>query len=166
MSRIAVIWILLLPACAVPLILLASVLVLRRKWSHGLLGCFLLGWAFQVLLALPAGIWQSLTGWGYLTTSWKWKLLIPLMGWPFNAAGLSVRLLSDPWCVRNDFSWWGFDPLAYFIPMVIQASLIAVIFAIRYKQRQTLKDRVIVGVAIMFLANSCANVYYEWLPPG
>jgi len=148
------------------LIPIACLLLFRWEKGRGIWKYFLLGWAFQILLSLPAGIWQALSGWGYLTIGLKWKLIIPIMGWPFNAAGLSVRLLTKPWCTQAHADWWGYNPLIYFIPMVFQTSLFALLFALRYRKDHAFKDKVIITLAVIFLLNSLANLYYEWLPPG
>ena len=111
-----------------PLILIAAYLVYRLNRLRSFWGCFLWGWAFQIILSLPAGIWQAITGWGYptsyLTILTKEQLLIPWMGWPFNAAGLSVRVFA-----LGMHSHWGSEPAVYFSAMRYQASVVALLFA-------------------------------------
>jgi len=75
-------------------ILLGGGFLLLRKKPIGFWRCFLVGWLWQVLLSLPAGIWQALKGWPHISVSgialWG-RLLTPLIGWPFNAGGFTVR---------------------------------------------------------------------------
>jgi hypothetical protein len=144
-----------------PVILLATGLVFRMRRPPGLGGCFILGWGFQVILSLPAGIWQALTGWGFLSfhaTALAW---LPFMGWPFNAAGLSVRAFAV-----GLHSHWGSDPGMYFSAVMAQGFVVAVLFAWRYSERRTVQDPILIALAALFLANSLLNVQWEWLPPG
>ena len=140
------------------LILIGCCLVFWLKKTHGFWAYFILGWALQVLLALPAGIWQSISGWPHIsvtgTVLWR-RFLIPLMGWYFNAGGYSVRYMfgeSTPW--RN---------LPYYLLlMALQTSIVASIFAVRYKRKKTFVDWVIICLGILFLINSLVNVTWYW----
>lgn len=143
------------------IILLAGGLVFCMRRPPGLGGCFILGWAFQVILSLPAGIWQAMTGWGYLTPHITALAWLPFMGWPFNAAGLSVRAFAVG--LR---SHWGNDPSMYFAAMIAQGSVVAVLFTWRYSDRRTVRDPILIALAVLFLMNSLLNVQWEWLPPG
>lgn len=143
------------------LILLSCGLVFCLKKTHGFWGYFLLGWALQVLLSLPAGIWQSITGWGFLTTSsWINKARLPLMGWPFNTAGFSIRWMLDLFGreILGDESAF----LQYILLMLLQVTILAAVFAQRYKQRRTFADWVIICLGILFLINSLINVNWCW----
>jgi len=53
----------------------------------------------------------------------------------------------------------------YALLMVVQASVLAVVFAMRYKKRRSLVDWVPVGIGILFLINSLANVGRSWTGP-
>ncbi len=147
---------------------LAGVFILLCCWVvwgigrlKGFWGGFLLGWAVEVLLSLPAGIWQSFSGWGYMNISFKGKFVVPLAGWFFNAAGFSVRS-----SIFSVDSWWGNRPVVYFGLGVLQCIIFAFLFAIRYKRRDSIKDVVVLLLVIIFLVNSLANVRWEWFPPG
>ena len=127
----------------------------------GFWGGFLLGLGTEVLLSLPAGIWQSFSGWGYMNISFKGKFVVPLAGWFFNAAGFSVRS-----CLFTVDSWWGNRPVVYFVLAGLQCIIFAVLFAIRYKRRNSVKDPIILLFIILFLLHSLANIRWEWFPPG
>jgi len=142
-------------------ILLGCWLVVRLKKLMGFWAYFLLGLGFEVLLSIPVGIWQSLTGWGYLSFTAKGKMVIPLAGWLFNAAGFSVRS-----CILSVDSWWGNRPVSYFMLAIIQVTVFAVLFAMRCKRRKRFPDVVLILLAALFLLNSLANVNWEWLPPS
>ncbi len=145
------------------LILLACCLVFCLKKKHGLGAYFLLGWTLLILLSLPAGIWQSVFGWSHLTTSvplWKRLPLEPLVAWPFNAAGYSVRLTFE---ALGEEMWGSKGPfLGYFLLMAVQVSITALIFAVRYKRRKTFVDWGIICLFVLFLANSLVNVSWYW----
>ena len=143
------------------LILLACCLVFCLKKKHGLGAYFLLGWTLLILLSLPAGIWQSVFGWPHLTMSDPlWRLQLPLVAWPYNAAGYSVRLTFETlgqeiWASAGTF-------LGYFLLMAVQVSITALIFAVRYKRRKTFVDWGIISLGVLFLVNSFANVSWYW----
>jgi hypothetical protein len=143
------------------LILFGCWVLLRLKNVRGFWVYFMFGLGLEVLLSLPAGIWQSVTGWGYLSFTTKGKMVVPLAGWFFNAAGYSVRS-----CILSVDSWWGNRPVVYFVMAVIQITVFAVLFAIRYKRRQSIRDAVVIVLVVLFLANSLANVAWEWMPPS
>jgi len=154
-------WIYWIALATGPLILLAAYLVYRLNGLRSFWGCFLWGWAFQIILSLPAGMWQVMTGWGYLTIPIEGQVMLPWMGWPFNAAGLSVRVFA-----LGMHSHWGSEPTVYFSAMICQASVVALLFAWRYAARRTVRDPIIIALAILFLANSLINVDWEWPPPA
>jgi hypothetical protein len=144
------------------LILLACCLVFGLKKKHGFWAYFLLGWTLLMLLSLPAGIWQSVFGWSHLTMSgplWK-RFLLPLVAWPFNAAGYSVRLTFEVF--RKEI--WGSKGhiLEYWLLMAVQVSITALIFAVRYKRRKTFVDWGIICLCVLFLVNSLVNVSWYW----
>jgi len=143
------------------LILLGCCFAFWLREKHGFWTYFLLGWSIQILLSLPAGVWQSLSGWGFLTISGINKLKIPLIGWPFNAAGFSVRFIFFDLLNKEIYSREG-DILEYLLLMALQTSIVASIFAVRYKRKKTFVDWVIICLGILFLINSLANVTWYW----
>ena len=145
------------------LILLGCYLVFWLRKTHGFWAYFLLGWTLQILLSLPAGIWQSLHGWHHVSMSGSpvWiRLQLPLIGWPFNAAGFSMRFIFD----MLGKELWGRegDVLEYLLLMALQTSIVAVVFAIRYKRCKTFVDWAIICLGILFLVNSLVNVNWYW----
>ena len=142
-------------------ILFGCWLVWRLGKLKGFWGGFLLAWAVEVLFSLPAGIWQSFSGWGHMNISFKGKFIVPLAGWFFNAAGFSVR--SSLFTVD---SWWGNRPVVYFVLAALQCIIFACLFSIRYKRRNSVKDVVLLLLVVVFLFNSLANIRWEWFPPG
>jgi hypothetical protein len=133
----------------------------KRKLHWGLV--FLLGWGLQIMLSLPAGIWQGINSWSYLpingTPLWS-RILTPLTNWPFNAGGYTVRRVFD-----STVGFYGkllperlgdiLGNMPYFAALVIvQGSILAAILTIIYKQRRTLLGYVTITLGILFLVNS------------
>jgi hypothetical protein len=148
--------------------------VLRRRKKPSLWSCILLGFGAQILLSLPAGIWQAVNGWSYLpiigTPMWS-RVVTPLTNWPFNAGGYTVNCVSH-WTV-GFWKWALGERLAvvlgnmpyYALLMVVQLSVLAVVFAVRYKKRRSLVDWAPAVIGILFLINSLANVGRSWAGP-
>jgi hypothetical protein len=147
------------------LVLLGCCLVFWLKKTHGFWAYFLLGWTLLILLSLPAGIWQGLFGWAGLSYSPGWeevweRLSVPLIGWPINAAGFSMRFIFE---VLGKELWGREGPvLEYFLLMALQTSIVAPIFAARYKRKKTFIDWGIICLGLLFLINSLANVNWYW----
>ena len=81
------------------LILFVGIRVLRKR-QRGLASNFLLGWALQVLLSVPAGLYQAINSWPHIAFSadsflWWRMVWVPLVGWPFNAGGLTVSRIFE-----------------------------------------------------------------------
>jgi len=145
------------------LVLIACCIVFCLKKTRGFWSYFLLGWTLLILLSLPAGIWQSIFGWSGLSAgSQKWSRLITLtlIGWPFNAAGFSIRFLFE--VLGKDLWGRGGYVLVYLLLMAMQTSIIALIFAVRYKRKRTFVDWIIMSLGILFLVNSIVNVNWYW----
>ena len=141
---------------------------LRRK-THGFWAYFLLGWALQVLLSIPAGIWQGIFAWPHIDVSgFMARILTPFVGWPFNAGGYTIRWIFEAtvvpleWLVGHRSATVLSNMPYYLFLMVFQGSIIAIIFAIRYKRRKTLKDWIPICLGILFLINSFVNVKWFW----
>jgi len=145
--------------------------VFWKKRKHGLWTYFLLGWSLQILLSLPAGIWQAVNGWPHisLASSPLWmRILTPLIGWPFNTGGYTVRNMFET--TIGHLEWIFGDRTAvvlsnmpyYLLLMAVQASILAFIFAVRYKRKRTFMNWVPISLMILFLANSFANVRWFW----
>ena len=157
-------------ASAIAFLIAGGVLLMLRKktsfWS-----CFVLGWFWQVLFSLPAGIWQGFAGWPNISVSgssiWS-RLMPPLIGWPFNAGGLTVRLVFEAtvepleWLVGHRSATVMSNMPYYAFLLLIQAGILAAIFAWRYKKHRTHKDRFVICMAVLFLVNSLLNVTWFW----
>jgi len=153
------------------LILLGCCFIFLRKASRSFWVYFLLGWALQIVLSLPVGIWQAVNSWPHITLSgspvWE-RLLIPLIGWFFNTGGYTVRYVFEATVVPLEWlvgqrSMTVLSNMPYYLfLMAVQVSILAFIFALRYKRRKTLKDWVPVCLGILFLINSFANVRWFW----
>jgi hypothetical protein len=145
--------------------------VLSRRRKPQLWSCILLGFGAQILLSLPAGVWQAIKGWSHLpiagTPLWS-RILTPWTNWPFNTGGYTVNCVFN-WTVGY-WKWALGERLAsvlgdmpyYELLMVAQASALAVVFAMRYKKRRNIADWVLAGLGILFLINSLANVGCSW----
>jgi len=155
------------------LIMLVCGLVFWRKKTHGLWAYFLLGWTLQILLSLPAGIWQSVKAWPHISFGadsalWRRLISIPLMGWFFNTGGYTVHYVFEAtvepleWVVGHRSMTVLSNMPYYLFLMAVQVSILAFIFALRYKCRKTLKDWVPICLGILFLINSFANVRWFW----
>jgi hypothetical protein len=145
------------------LMLLGCCLFFWLKKTYGFWTYFLLGWTLQILLSLPSGIWQSMFGWPGLTMSGTplcRRLALPLIAWPFNTAGFSIRYIL--YVLGKEL--WGREGvlLQYMLLMYLQGSIVALAFAMRYKQRKTFVDWVILCLGILFLVNSLVNVNWYW----
>jgi len=150
-------------------IFLASVLIFIRRKKHGLKANFLLGWAFQITLSLPAGIWQAVMGWPHINVSGSGKrLLIPFIGWPFNAGGFTLRYVLEAsvphleWLVGHRSATVLSNMPYYGFLLLIQGSILAGLFAWRYRKKQTYKDWFVICMGGLFLVNSLANVRWFW----
>ena len=144
-------------------------LVIQKK--HGFRSCFILGCFWQVIFSLPAGIWQSLSGWPHISTSGSsiWiRLTIPLVSWPFNAGGFTVRSLFEAtvepleWLVGHRTATVLSNMSYYAFLLLIQVSILTALFAWRYKKRGTYKDWFVICMAVLFLVNSFLNVTWFW----
>lgn len=157
-------------APAILIFLLCLVLFLSKR-KRGLGSYFLLAWSFQILLSLPAGIWQALFGWPHIDVkgSRLWlRLLMPLEGWSFNTGGYTVRWLFEttvgplePLVGHRSATVMSNLPYFWFL-MAVQTSIIALVFALRYKRRRTLVDWLPIVLGLLFLVNSLANVRWFW----
>jgi hypothetical protein len=155
---------------ALMILIVGGFLLLRKKkadfWCY-----FMLGWFWQVVLSLPAGIWQSLKSWPGISISsepiWM-RLIMPLIGWPFNAGGLTVRSVFEvtveplEWLVGHRSSTVLSNMPYFAFLLLVQGSILAALFAWRYKKRGTYKNRLIICLAVLFLANSLLNVTWFW----
>lgn len=153
------------------LILLACLVVFLWKKKHRFWSYFLLGWALQILLSLPAGIWQSLKGWPHIDVSgmsiWH-HFTIPLVGWPFNAGGFTVRSFFEAtvepleWLVGHRSATVLSNIPYFWFLLLVQGSIFAAIFAILYKKQKTFKYYYIACLGALFLTNSLLNVTWFW----
>ena len=157
-------------ASAIAILIAGGVLfMLRKKTTFWI--CFVLGWFWQVLFSLPAGIWQGLVGWPHISVSgssiWS-RLMTPLVGWPFNTGGLTVRLVFEATvepleCLVGHRSATVMSNMPYYaFLLLIQAGILAALFAWRYKKRRTYKDRFVICMAVLFLVNSLLNITWFW----
>lgn len=153
------------------MILIVGGFFLLGKKAAGFRCYFILGWFWQVLLSLPAGIWQSLKGWPHISISsetiWM-RLMMPLVGWPFNAGGLTVSSVFEvtveplEWLVGHR-SATVLSNMPYFaFLLLMQGSILAALFAWRYRKQGTCKDRLIICLGVLFLANSLLNARWFW----
>ena len=155
---------------ALVILVFGGFFLLRKKaggfWRH-----FILGWFWQVVLSMPAGIWQSLKGWPSIDISsesiWM-RLMTPLIGWPFNAGGLTVSCLFEitvgplePLVGHRSATVLSNMPYFAFL-LLVQGCILAALFARRYKKRGTCKDGLIICLGVLFLANSLLNVTWFW----
>ncbi|MHC4665319.1 MAG: hypothetical protein ACYS9T_05095 [Planctomycetota bacterium] len=154
------------------LILFVGISVARKK-RRGLVSNFLLGWTFQVLLSIPAGLYQAIRSWPHISFSADsivlWRMIwVPLVGWPFNAGGLTVRWIFEAtvehleWLVGHRSATALSNVHYFWFLLALQGSAIAILFALRYKKKGTLLDGLIAFSAGLFLINSLANVRWFW----
>jgi len=145
-------------------------LFIRLK-KRGFWVYFILGWTFQILLSLPAGIWQSLAGWPHISVSGSQLLIrlsIPIIGWPFNAGGFTVRSVFEAsvshleWLVGHRSSTVLSNMPYYAFLLLIQGSILAGLFAWRCRKKQTCKDWFVICLVGLFLVNSLINVRWFW----
>ena len=152
-------------------ILIIGCFLLLRKMKTGVWSYFILGWFWQVVLSLPAGIWQSFKGWPGISISSESilkRLIMTLVGWPFNAGGLTIRVVFETtvepleWLVGHR-SAVVLSNMPYFaFLLLVQGCILAVLFAWQYKKRRTYIDRLIICLGVLFLTNSLLNVRWFW----
>ncbi|MHC4646986.1 MAG: hypothetical protein ACYTBJ_15935 [Planctomycetota bacterium] len=138
----------------------------RRLWSF-----FFLGLMLQFILSLPAGFWQAVFLWPDVASGsplWHRLIFTPVMGWPFNAGGFTVRWLFEAtvgplqWLVGPRTAIVLGNIRYYWLLLALQAALLAYAFARRYARKRNLRDWFLVALAILFLLNSFANVKWFW----
>lgn len=161
----------LIPIISVLIILMVGVIVFLFGKKHGFWSYFLLGWAFQILLSLPTGILQAVMGWPHNSVSgtplWT-RLMIPLAGWPFNAGGFTIRFVFEAsvshleWLVGHRSATVLSNMPYYAFLLLIQGSILAGVFAWRYRKKQTYKDWFVVCIGVLFLVNSLINIRWFW----
>jgi len=153
------------------LIILGCYFMFLRKAARSFWAYFLLGWTLQIVLSLPAGIWQAVFCWPHISTSaplWRRLFLVPLLGWFFNTGGYTVRYVFEAtvepleWLVGHRSMTVLSNMPYYLFLMAVQVSILAFVFSVRYKSRKTLVDWVPIGLAVLFLVNSFANVRWFW----
>jgi hypothetical protein len=153
------------------LILVPCICLWFRRNSLSLWYGFLLGWALQVLLSLPAGLWQAVFSWPHISSSGsllRRLILVPFMGWPFNAGGFTVRWTFEAtvepleWLVGHRSATVMSNMPYYWFLLAVQGSVLAIVFALRYKSRRTLIDWLILCLGVLFLVNSFTNVTWFW----
>ena len=141
--------------------------ILKFRKTDSFWVCFLLGWCLQVLLSLPAGIIQACLS-VFHGTSWWVRVLMPLVGWPFNSGGLTIRGLFEvtvvplEWLVGNRTTTVMSNMPYYWFLLVLQSSVIAIIFALWYKKRKRLLHWLPICMVVLFLINSIANMGWPW----
>ncbi|MHC4061499.1 MAG: hypothetical protein ACYSR6_07805 [Planctomycetota bacterium] len=161
-----------LHALAAVLILLVGIRVLRKR-RRGLVSNFLLGWAFQVLLSIPAGLYQAIRSWPHISfgadSALLWRMVwVPLVGSPFNAAGFTVTRIFEAtvrpleWLVGHRTATVMSNVHYFWFLLAVQGCLIAVLFALRYMKKRKLLDPFIICLAVLFLINSMLNVKWFW----
>jgi hypothetical protein len=161
-----------LHALVAALILLFGIRVLRKR-RRGLASNFLLGWALQVLLCMPAGLYQAMNAWPHIAfstdSSLWWRMVwVPLVGWPFNAGGLTVSWMFEAtvenleWLVGHRSATVMSNVHYFWFLLAVQGSLIALLFSLRYTKKKGLFDPFIVCLAVIFLINSMLNVRWFW----
>ena len=153
------------------LIIFACCFIFWRRKTHGFWAYFLLGWTLQVLFSLPAGIWQGLFLWPHISSSSPLitrVFLTPLLGWPFNAGGFTVRCVFEAtvvpleWLVGHRTMTVLSNMPYYAFLLFVQGSILAALFALRYNKRRTSKDWFVVCMGVLFLVNSLLNVTWFW----
>ena len=160
---------LLIPTVLAFIILTVGVIVFLFGKKHGFWANFLLGWAIQILLSLPAGIWQAVMGWPHINVSGSSKrLIIPFIGWPFNAGGFTLRYVFEAsaspleWLVGHRSAIVLSNMPYYWLLLLIQGGILAGLFAWRYRKKQTYKDWFVICMGGLFLVNSLTNVRWFW----
>jgi len=149
-------------------------LILKKRLSwrrRGFLGNFILGWGLQVLLSMPAGIWQVIKGWPGINISVYspfYRLATPFFGWPFNAGGYTVRLIFEAtvgsleWLVGHRSATVLSNMPYYAFLLIIQGSILSILFAWRSKKTVIYDDWFAVCACALFLVNSFMNVSWFW----
>lgn len=153
------------------LIWLSSLIVCLRKKPLGIRAYFLLGWCLQILLSLPAGIYQAIFSWPHIATSaslLKRFLFMPLVGWPFNTGGYTVRWVFEAtvqrleWLVGHRSAVVFSNMPYYWLLLMLQGSILAIVFALLYKRGRKIAILPLLALGVLFLFNSLSNVRWFW----
>lgn len=82
--------------------------------------------------------------------------------------GYTVRLIFEAtvepleWLVGNRTMTVMSNVHYYAVLLAIQATVVAVLFALRYKTRKAVLDPVLILIGVIFLINSLVNVNWPW----
>lgn len=123
----------------------------------------------QIVIALPAGIAQAVGVIGGISGTPTWtRLLVPLIGIPFNCGGVTVRVVFEALVeplepivghrsttVASNFGF-------YAVLLTLQVVTMATIIVIRGRRSQRWSDPVIVVASVLLLLNSLVNVTWPW----
>ena len=130
---------------------------------------FFRGIGLQILLGFPAGIAQALGAIDGISGSPVLvRLAVPFLGLPFNMGGVTTRVafeyLVGPLeflvghrsaTVLSNFPF-------YLVLLSIQVCCVAAAFAARPRSVAVWKDPVWLGLGLLILLNSLANVHWPW----
>jgi hypothetical protein len=149
-------------------ILLAGAIVLIRSKPVRFRSAFIVCWAAQILLSLPAGIYQAVFSWPGITLgNPSERFFVPLVGWPFNAGGWTVRWLFEATVEPLEFlvghrSSVVFSNMRYYwLLLFIQGTFIAAAIA-RLHVKGKLNRAIVIALVVAFLLNSLLNVQWFW----
>ena len=114
-------------------------------------------------IAQAVGVIDGMSG----TPMWQ-RLLVPLMGIPFNCGGLTVRVVFEALVeplepivghrsatVASNFGF-------YAVLLAVQMVIVTTINVIRGRRSQIWFDPVIITVSLLLLLNSLVNVTWPW----
>ncbi|MBN2514083.1 MAG: hypothetical protein JXB18_14185 [Sedimentisphaerales bacterium] len=138
-----------------------------RSWARG----FFIALGAMAILALPAGIWQAVFGWPGISLGGGpvlERLIIPFIGWPFNAGGWTIQYLFETtvepleWLVGHRSATVLSNMSYYWFLLAVQSAVFAAIAACCCRKNTRPCHIVLVLLLIIYLANSIINVRWFW----
>ena len=134
---------------------------LMRHWKNRI-ALAAHGIAVQVVPALIAGAIQALgviPGLG--GNDPLVRLLVPLLGLPFNVGGYSVRTIFE--ALATERSMTAMDSLHIYVPLlVVHIAMLAGLMIWRYGKVKTVRDPLLIGISVFIVLNSFLNITWPW----
>ena len=131
----------------------------RRIWL-----CMSVGFGVQIAIAVTLGIVQAFTllmGLHATSISAGAVPAICLLGIPFNAGGLTVRVVFEALVPHRSDNVMSL--LSVYLPLLLfQLCVVGVVFGLRFRRRGRFSDPWLATLAILLLVNGVANLWWPW----
>ncbi|MGI8906340.1 MAG: hypothetical protein ACR2IE_07610 [Candidatus Sumerlaeaceae bacterium] len=153
----------LLPPCLIP------IFIMRPRAQYGHLFFIFYGIGLQFLLSLPAGLFQAFYYVGHVQAkSLHLRMALPVLAAPFNVGGATLRCIYEavvgpPSPALSGVASGAISAFHVYLPLlVLQAALLAHVFARRFASRRSFRDPIVLALGATVLTNSMLNVTWPW----